>query len=491
MTDLVDVAGLCLHAAGMSIVDHVSFTVAKGESVALTGPSGSGKTSTALALLGHLRDGVEHLGGIVTVAGLPALPAPHPALRGHTAAYLGQDPGLALNPYRRIRTTLLTALGRTPRHRRRAAVEDLLTRVALRPDLAERYPHQLSGGQQQRAALATALARQPRLLILDEPTSALDSDTAADIRTELTRVREQGVSLLWITHDLPTVIGAVDRVLALDAGRLVEHTPAALAAPTMPAPAARSGPPVLAVYDVGARFPGGPTLFEPVSFQVRPGSGLAVLGRSGTGKTTLARCLAGLHQPTTGSIQLDGHRLPADIRRRSRAQRAAVQLVAQDPAGALHPRQDVRTALARPLRLLRGLPTGADLDREVTRLLNAVHLPASFAGRLPAELSGGQRQRVALARALAASPRVLVCDEITSALDPATRDAILDLLDELRTRGLALVIVTHDPHVAQRLAHDTLVLRRSEVVGDHEGHHGTGIDLHHARQSGPGQSSVA
>ncbi|WP_449061205.1 ABC transporter ATP-binding protein [Planomonospora algeriensis] len=487
---LVRVVGLRLHAGETTVVDGVTFTLRAGESAAIVGASGSGKSTTALALLGHLRDGVRHTGGEVEVAGRSMLPVPSPDLRGGTVAYLGQDPGTALNPYRRISATLLTARGGVPIARRRRTVADLLTRVALPPELGDRYPHQLSGGQQQRAARAVALARDPRLLILDEPTSALDAAAGAEVRRELLSLREEGVSLLWITHDLAAVRGAVDRVLVFDAGTLVEDRPrdhlsagcataparalAGASAPIRrpPRPASAASP-LLTVRNLVAGHPDGPPVLRDVSLDVFSGRCLAVLGASGAGKSTLARCLAGLHRQSAGTVRLDGSVLAPDVRDRTSGQRAAVQLVAQDPAGALHPRQRVRTALARPMRLLRGVRDRHVLEAETVRLLRAVRLPPEYAGRLPGELSGGERQRVVLARALAAGPRLLICDEVTAALDTVARRAMADLLTGLaRDLDMAIVFITHDTAAARHLADEVMVLADGGIGG-----YGPGADL--------------
>ncbi|RSN63559.1 ABC transporter ATP-binding protein [Amycolatopsis sp. WAC 04182] len=448
---VVRISDLRLLAGDTAILDGVDLTIGEGEAVALAGPSGAGKTSLALAVLGHQRPGVRRTGGTVEVSG--------------PVGYLGQDPGSLLNPYARVASTLRTAAGRrVPRE----FVDALLDRVALPASLARRYPHQLSGGQQQRVALAVALARAPRLLVLDEPTTALDLLAKAEVLAEIRRLREEGVSLLWITHDLAAVRDLVDRAVVLDGGRL--SAPAdAMNGPFL-AKFARNGPfmargsEVLRAEKLTAGYRGAPVLTE-VGLSVGRGECLAVLGVSGAGKSTLARCLAGLHRPDAGTVTRQGDPLKPDVRDRDTKERAAVALVAQNPAEALHPRQTVRTALTRPMRLLRGIKSREEQDEKVAELLEAVGLDSTMAPRLPGELSGGQRQRVALARALAADPEVLICDEVTSALDAATQAEVLALLNELRARrGLAVVLITHDAGVAASASDRVTVLHAGRTV---------------------------
>ncbi len=195
------------------MLDGVDLEIAAGEAVGVLGPSGCGKTTLALALLGHLRAGARHGAGQSYVDGNPMLPAPPPGVRGGIVGYLGQDPGAELNPYAKVGAALRLAAGN-----RRADVAAMLARVRLPAAFAHRYPHQLSGGQQQRVALAIALAREPRLLLLDEPTTALDVVARAEVLAELRRLRASGVAMLWISHDLDTVRNAVDRVMVLDSG---------------------------------------------------------------------------------------------------------------------------------------------------------------------------------------------------------------------------------------------------------------------------------
>lgn len=472
MTALVEVRDLRLLAGDRPVLDGVDLSLAEGESVGLVGASGSGKTTLALAVLGHLRSGVRHAGGRVSVRGKDMLPTPAPGVRGGTIGYVGQDPGASLNPYARISSILLAAAGPTPRAARAGRVRGLLERVGLPGEdaFARRYPHQLSGGQQQRVVLAAALAREPRLLVLDEPTTALDLVAKAEVLREIGRQTDTGVALLWVSHDLSTVRELVERVVVLDAGKVTEDRPAVevAAAPassvTRETDEAEERAIVLSGRSLAASF-GERKILSDVDFDLHRGACLAVLGVSGVGKSTLARCLSGLHRPKSGSVLLHGTALAPGVRGRSNAERAAIALVAQNPAEALHPRQDVRTALSRPLRRMRGITSRSVQDAEVARLLDAVRLPSEMASRLPGELSGGQRQRVALARALAAGPEVLICDEATSALDAATQAGVLDLLAGLRAElGVAVLLITHDPWVAASASDSVLVLAGGRVV---------------------------
>ncbi|MGP2438406.1 ABC transporter ATP-binding protein [Streptomyces sp. JW3] len=236
-------------------------------------------------------------------------------------------------------------------------------------------------------------------------------------------------------------------------------TATSASATAAPAPAAAANAPtgelsVRGLYAAHGRVP----VLHDVSLTVPAGCRTAVVGPSGSGKTTLARCLAGLHRPARGGVEWTA---------RGGAERgggAPVQLVAQDARGALNPRESVRTALMRPLTGV-GRRPDRDAAGEAVRLLGQVGLAPDVLTRRPGELSGGQRQRVALARTLAARPRVLVCDEITSALDPETADGILDLLDSLRrTLGLTVVMVTHDLAAAARHADRVVVLAAGRVA---------------------------
>ncbi|GLU50191.1 ABC transporter ATP-binding protein [Nocardiopsis ansamitocini] len=439
--------GIGVHdASGRPVVENADVTIAAGEVVALMGESGSGKTSTVLAALDALGPGLHRSSGTVRWNGVPIGRgrAARVWRRSHVGM-LAQDPAGALHPLRSVAGLVGEGLLGSRRADRAKSVARALAEVGLAPEaLWSRRPHELSGGQAQRVALARALVGEPPLLVLDEPTGGLDPATLELVRVALRRRRgDPRMSTLVISHDTDFVTGLADRVVH------VGEVPA-----VRPRPGARvrsGGVPVLTARRLTlAQPPGGRPLLTEADLAVHAGECVVVLGPSGAGKSTLLTALAGLHRPAQGELRLKDQELPCGLAERTRSHLRAVQFVGQDPATALNPAHTVATALTRPLRILGGLDRSTARAR-VPELLDAVGLAPRLAARRPGELSGGQRQRVALARALAAEPDVLLADEATSALDAATAGTVLDLLDHLRaTRGLAVLLVTHDRSVARR-----------------------------------------
>ena len=535
---------------GRTIVDDVSFSVRAGEVLGLVGESGSGKTTLALALLGYARAGCRIASGTVEVDGTALTGVTESVARsqrGRIVSYVPQDPASSLNPSLRVGDAIGDMLGGG---RDDEAVLDALRRVELPADasFARRYPHELSGGQQQRVAIATALVRQPAAVVMDEPTTGLDVVTQARILEEIERLRaNEGIAVVYVSHDLAVVGSIADRIAVMYAGRIVESGPATaiLTRPRHPYtlglvasipdhvtrrpvkgiggvaagvgdrpagcsfsprcaqrtprceleqpppfavagahdvrcfewretpplahfPAANAGvgparTPLLDVSGLTAAY-GDVVVVDEVSFELGEGECLALVGESGSGKTTVARCVAGLHTPLAGTIQLRGSALAGSARKRSRDERRRLQIVFQNPYDSLNPRRRIGDEIARPAELLRGL-SRADARARVDELLDRVRLPARVARRFPSELSGGERQRVAIARALAADPDVVVCDEVTSALDVSVQAAVLELLAELRGElGVSLLFITHDLGVVGTIADRVLVLEHGRML---------------------------
>ena len=450
---VVRVSGLTVAAPdGRLLLEDAALALRPGRVTALTGPSGSGKTTLLRAVTGLLPPGTRRTAGRVDVLGHDVFAVPEKelrALRSTRLAYVGQDPGSGLNPRMRVRTLVRELAA----DRAADTVTALLAEVRLPDDgrLAARRPAALSGGQQRRVALARALARRPGVLLLDEPTAGLHPELREEIGDLLRHLAaEHRLAVCLSCHDPELVDRIADEVVELGG-----HLPAPRVVETVARRAPDSGdPPVLEARDLRValgRGRGAATVLDGAGLSVAPGGATGIVGASGSGKTTLVRAVVGLQPVTSGTLRLDGRPLSTGLRGRAREQRRRVQLVTQNPLGALNPSRTVGAAIGRPLRLHRRCAR-AEIPGRVADLLEQVGLPPAFADRYPHELSGGQRQRVAIARALAADPDVLICDEVTSALDTATAEAIMDLLARLREeRGTALVLISHDlPLIAER-----------------------------------------
>jgi peptide/nickel transport system ATP-binding protein len=328
---------------------------------------------------------------------------------------------------------------------------------------------------------AMAMACKPDLIIFDEPTTALDVTTQIEVLASIRKaVRDFGTAAIYITHDLAVVAQMADRIMVLRHGRLVEEaqTRTMLSDPKEAYTASlwsvrsfratpkslTAQPPILDVRAITAAY-GRKTVLEDVSLQVGPGETVAVVGESGSGKSTLARVITGLLPPQSGQILLDGKPLPGDFRKRRKQDLRAAQMIYQIPDTALNPRQSVAQIIARPAQHFTGLSGGALQDR-VRELLRLIDLdPAVFANRLPSELSGGQKQRVGIARALAAEPRLIICDEVTSALDQLVAEGILQLLDRLQQElGISYLFITHDIATVRAMADRVVVMQHGRVV---------------------------
>ncbi|BEP16209.1 ABC transporter ATP-binding protein [Acidothermaceae bacterium B102] len=506
---IVEISGLDVgyvrHRKVRPAVIGVNLTIATGEIVAIVGESGSGKTTVANAIIGLLPDNGRITSGSVLVNGVETAGANERVLRRLRGSVIGlvpQDPMVGLNPTLRVGSQIGEAvrLRGVSGDEVKAEVIAALDQAGV-PDPEQRarqYPHELSGGLRQRVLIAIALAGRPDLLIADEPTSSLDATVQKRILDHLAGlVRETGISLAIITHDLAVAADRADRLVVMQTGRIVEKGDprTILAAPREPytrqliaaAPGLahhgvlvpryrveRDSPPapILTVTGVTKTFrvpapTGGHHDFQAlsgVSFRVPRGQTHALVGESGSGKTTALRIALGLERATAGSVLLDDTEISGLSWGKQRPLRRQVQIVHQNPFAALDPKFTIRQSIVEPLVSFK-IGDGATRTERAQELLYQVGLPRGYLDRLPSELSGGQRQRVAIARALALKPSLLLLDEPVSALDVSVQAQILDLLTELqRELGLSYLFVSHDLAVVSQIAHTVSVMSKGRIV---------------------------
>ena len=510
---------------GTEILHGVDFDLYRGEIVGLVGESGSGKTTAGLATMGHFRTGLIKTDGTITLhtregESIDIFSLNEDQLRdlrGGRVAYIPQDPALSLNPAMRVGDQIREVLdihgfGST-KQEREDRVREVMRDVDL-PDTNEylnRWPHQLSGGQQQRVGIAMAFAMYPDVLICDEPTTGLDVTTQNHVlKTIRTMTVKNDVASLYITHDLAVVAELVDRVIVMLRGDIVEEGPyntvlyspkhpytkkllaaipdlagrkdiagfsrwgegpdAGRATTSTAAPAEeREEMPkhsaLLEVRDLEMAY-GSNQVLHGINLKVEAGESILILGESGSGKTTLSRSVVGLNDGYTGQVLLRGQELAPSSRKRSLPERKDVQYIFQSPFSSLNPRRTIGESMSVPLVIADEL--SKDEQRAIVEeTLEAVQLDRSFYDRRPGDLSGGERQRAAIGRALVSTPSVLVCDEVTSALDVSVQANILQLLAELRhERGLAMLFVTHNIALARHIATRVAVLNKGVIVDE-------------------------
>jgi peptide/nickel transport system ATP-binding protein len=497
VADLLDIRNLRIEATAyppgepprdVVLVDDVSVSVAKGKVLGLIGESGAGKSTIGLSAMAYGRGGVRLTGGEIVlngrnIRGLDA--AGLRALRGREVTYVAQSAAAAFNPAKRLMEQVIETsvshgvMGRAEAEKRAVM---LFRKLGLpNPEsFGSRYPHQVSGGQLQRAMTAMALCPKPDLVIFDEPTTALDVTTQIDVLAAIKEaIHDTGVAALYITHDLAVVAQVADDILVLRHGKKVEYGPVAqiITAPqeeyTRALVSVRSidhvekaeAPAVLSVQNVTARYRG--TAFDVlknVTVDLPAGQTLAVVGESGSGKSTLARAITGLLPPSAGRITFAGRELSRELQSRSRDDLRELQMIYQMADTAMNPRQTVGTIIGRPLEFYFGMK-GEEKRRRVQDLLDQIEMGKGYIDRYPAELSGGQKQRVCIARALAAKPKLIICDEVTSALDPLVADGILKLLLALQAQeGVAYLFITHDLATVKAIADRIAVMYRGQVV---------------------------
>lgn len=497
MENLVEIRDLKVEATTDSgrcvdIIKGVSLDIAAGEIVALIGESGSGKTTIALTLMGYTRSGCRISGGSVRIAGKDMVTfseRERASIRGTKVAYVPQSAAAAFNPTKRIidqviEVTRIHEL--MPVEQAKEKAIELFRALSL-PDpdtIGKRYPHQVSGGQLQRLSAAMALIGAPKLVIFDEPTTALDVTTQIEVlRAFKSVMKAGGISGVYVSHDLAVVAQIADRIVVLRDGEVQEvgtttdilsraRHPYTLQLLAAFEPRPRGDGIVVTDREVLLEVNGlvagyGPLqadrlplirAVQDVSLTVRKGRNLGIIGESGCGKSTLARTIAGILPPSSGNMMFDKRKLAGTVRQRSRDQLREMQIVFQYADTALNPEKSIEEILGRPLTFYHGMK-GKKRDTRIGQLLDMVHLPRSLRHRRPQELSGGQKQRVNFARALAAEPKLIICDEITSALDTVVAAAIIDLLKELqRDLSLSYIFISHDLSVVEAICDEIVVM---------------------------------